>query len=70
MRCAGRALCSRTRARELAALRGKASTMLPHKPVVWILWSMCGASLLIALAFAPLARVLHIEPLAPREASP
>jgi Ca2+-transporting ATPase len=52
---------------EWAALRGKKSTMLPHKPVVWILWSICGASLPIAMAFAPLARVLHLQQLALHE---
>lgn len=49
---------------EWAALRGSESAWLPRKPVVWAVWLVCGASLPLALAIAPLAQVLRLQPLA------
>lgn len=52
---------------EWGALRGKGSTVLPHKPVVWALWSVCGASLPVAMAIGPLARALRLQQLSLRD---
>ncbi len=46
---------------EWAALRGKRSNLLPHRPLVWLVWGACGLSLPVAMAIPPLARALHLE---------
>jgi Ca2+-transporting ATPase len=46
---------------EWAALRGKRSSLLPRKPLVWVVWGLCGLSLPVAMAIGPLARGLHLQ---------
>ncbi len=46
---------------EWAALRGSRSSLLPRRPVVWVVWALCGASLPVAMAIGPLARALHLH---------
>ncbi|MFZ5444848.1 MAG: cation-translocating P-type ATPase [Myxococcota bacterium] len=45
---------------EWGALRAE---WLPKKPVVWLIWLACGASLPLALMTPPLAGALHLAPL-------
>ncbi len=45
---------------EWAALRGKRSSLLPRKPIVWVVWGLCGLSLPIAMLIPPLSRALHL----------
>jgi Ca2+-transporting ATPase len=46
---------------EWAALRGERANVLPKRPVVWLVWGLCGASLPLAMLVPPLARVLHLQ---------
>ena len=46
---------------EWAALRGSRSSLLPRRPVVWVVWGLCGLSLPVAMAIGPLARGLHLH---------
>ena len=48
---------------EWAALRGKRSSLLPRKPMVWVVWGLCGLSLPVAMLIPPLARALHLQTL-------
>ena len=50
---------------EWGALRGKRSNLLPHRPLVWIIWGACLLSLPLAMLIPPLARGLHLQLLAP-----
>jgi hypothetical protein len=52
---------------EWAALRGRQSNRLPRRPLVWVVWTACGASLPLAMTIGPLARLLHLEGLSPRQ---
>ncbi|HEX5050226.1 MAG TPA: cation-translocating P-type ATPase [Planctomycetota bacterium] len=52
---------------EWAALRGSGGPLLPRRPVVWLIWGLCGLSLPIAMAFEPLSRSLHLQPLSVAE---
>jgi len=52
---------------EWAALRGKHSAHLPRRPMVWLVWALCGLSLPLALVVPPLARGLHLQPLGARD---
>jgi len=46
---------------EWGALRGQGSALLPHQPMVWAVWVVCGASLPVAMLIPPLAKALHLE---------
>ena len=46
---------------EWAALRGTRSTLLPRRPVVWLVWGLCGLSLPLVMAIAPIANALHLR---------
>jgi P-type Ca2+ transporter type 2C len=48
---------------EWAALRGKSGPRLPRMRTVWLVWSLCGVSLPLALSVPAVARLLHVAPL-------
>ena len=52
---------------EWAALRGPHGSRLPRRPLVWLVWALCGLSLPLALVVPPLARALHLQPLSVRD---
>jgi Ca2+-transporting ATPase len=52
---------------EWAALRGRRSALLPQRPLVWIVWLLCGVSLPVAMTVPPLAGALHLQAISPAQ---